>query len=138
MQTPLRHSNFDNNPHITHQSSRRRHKPGTRTESGKPHPILLHVAVRDNDVAWVRQLLENGVKTNVVEYLLHRHPLHLSIRQGNLEITRLLLEYGACPDIADRWKNNWNVKNVCAFFNFVITNLFESGLISRFYCEYDF
>ena len=55
----------------TFQSTRVRLKPSCSLKlDGLPHPILLHVAVRDNNKQWVEQLLKDGCKTNVVDFFV--------------------------------------------------------------------
>ena len=62
---------------------------------------MLSLAVRNNDANSVLKQVEKGHKQRV---FLHRHALHLSVRQGSTDITSLLLEYGCDPNMKDHLK----------------------------------
>jgi len=60
----------------------------------------LFAAVRSNDIAKVRQLIELGVNVNIVDtpkraWEFNVTPLHEAALRQNAEIVRLLLEAGA-------------------------------------------
>jgi len=57
-------------------------------------------AVRRNNTAVVRMLLAHRVATNTEERL-QRQPLHYAALYGHVAASRLLLEYGARPDMMD-------------------------------------
>ena len=55
----------------------------------------LITAVRNNDTAQVAELLLQGVTPNCRD---HSTPLQLAVRQGNAEMTKMLLSHGANPN----------------------------------------
>lgn len=59
----------------------------------------LHDAVMANDAELVKELIANGADINSQHWMLSRTPLMLAAINGNLEITKILLDAGADYEI---------------------------------------
>ena len=65
--------------------------------------IALHVSVNRRNLASIRWLLAHGIDVNAKRPMwgLNHTALHMTIESGAVEITRLLLDAGADPNIRD-------------------------------------
>lgn len=65
--------------------------------------IALHVSVNRKNLAAIRWLLAHGIDVNAKRSMwgLNHTALHMTIESGAVEITRLLLDAGADPNIRD-------------------------------------
>ena len=65
--------------------------------------IALHVLVAKRNVAAVRWLIEHGVDVNAKRVLwdCNHTALHVTAEHGVIELTRVLLDAGADPDVRD-------------------------------------
>lgn len=65
--------------------------------------IALHVSVNKRNLATIRWLLAHGIDVNAKRPMwgLNHTALHMTIESGAIEITRLLLDAGADPNIPD-------------------------------------
>jgi len=65
--------------------------------------IALHVSVNRRNLASIRWLLAHGIDVNAKRRMwdLNHTALHMTIESGAIEISRLLLEAGADPNIRD-------------------------------------
>jgi hypothetical protein len=64
----------------------------------------LHEAVVKNDIAQVRRLLQKGADINQLGLRRHGYgsALHIAVREGHLDIAKLLIDRGAEIDVLDR------------------------------------
>lgn len=100
---------------------------------GKINPFTVyglshfHIACVRNNWRVAHAFLERGVNANVYlekcfygkDYAYHR-PLHLAVKYENLEVTEMLLKYGANVDAKDKYKRTplhlacrYNYKRIC-------------------------
>jgi len=65
--------------------------------------IALHVSVSKRNLATIRWLLAHGIDVNAKRPMwdLNHTALHMTIESGAIEITRLLLDAGADPNVRD-------------------------------------
>jgi ankyrin repeat protein len=65
--------------------------------------IALHVSVNRKNLATIRWLLAHGIDVNAKRPMwgLNHTALHMTVESGAIEITRLLLDAGADPNIRD-------------------------------------
>lgn len=65
--------------------------------------IALHVAVNRRNLATIRWLLAHGIDVNAKRRMwdINHTALHMTIESGAIEITRLLLDAGADPNVRD-------------------------------------
>jgi ankyrin repeat protein len=55
----------------------------------------LHEAAKTNDIDKVRKLLNEGYLANALDSRFGLTPLHIAVRNGRMEIAKLLIENGA-------------------------------------------
>lgn len=67
----------------------------------------LHQAVYADDIELVKTQLQNGADINQLGLSFYRSgsPLHVAVRNGNLDIAQFLIEQGAAVDV--RGKNDY-------------------------------
>lgn len=65
----------------------------------------LLYAARDGDLATVQHWLQTDVDLNFLHAEFLFAPLHESIRYGHLEVSRLLLEHGANPNLREGYSD---------------------------------
>jgi ankyrin repeat protein len=65
--------------------------------------VALHLLVAQRDVAGVKWLIERGVDVNAKRVLwdCNQTALHVTAEGGAIELTRILLDAGADPDVRD-------------------------------------
>ena len=61
----------------------------------------LLYAARDGDLAGVKYWVARGADLNFLHAEFLFTPLHISIRNGHLDVARYLLEHGANPHLAE-------------------------------------
>ncbi|VDM24840.1 unnamed protein product [Hydatigera taeniaeformis] len=82
---------------------------------GGATPTTLSQAVRDNNLAVARQLLQNGADPNVDAEESSSKPLIAATASDNMEMMQLLLEYGARTYFCDHHGNMTAVDLLCRY-----------------------
>ena len=76
---------------------------------------MLYIAVEEEKTDYIRELLRRrDVNPNLPNKVLRKFPLHVAVENGNVEVTKMLLNCGG--DVNAKMENGNTALHLAAFY----------------------